>query len=221
MYLPSLLIDFNEVFKKKAPEKKTLLPSAQVILIYKILHRDEEIEQLPLNLLAKKFNYTAMAITKAVDNLKYHDLCRVSGTKERYIHFDLPIPELWNAALPLLTTPVLKQVYVDAVRGKPVMMQSNTSALPEYSEMAPSRQKYYAIEKGIFYDLQKKNVLVNANDVEGNLCLEVWKYHPQVLAKGVTATANVDPLSIYLSLKDNDDERIEQALDKIITDYIW
>jgi hypothetical protein len=33
--------------------------------------------------------------------------------------------------------------------------------------------------------------------------------------------ANVDPLSLYLSLKDNPDERIEMALEQIINKYIW
>ena len=33
--------------------------------------------------------------------------------------------------------------------------------------------------------------------------------------------AVVDPLSLYLSLKDSTDERIEMALEKIIKDYIW
>jgi hypothetical protein len=33
--------------------------------------------------------------------------------------------------------------------------------------------------------------------------------------------AVVDPLSLYLSVKDSRDERIEMALDQILKKYIW
>jgi hypothetical protein len=221
LFLPALLLDFKEQFRKPQKTKRALLPSAQVILLYRILHRNEKIEQLPLKVLAEKLKYTPMAVTKAAENLKEHSVCEITGTKERYINFPTSIPELWHMAQPFLVTPVLKAVYVDALPENVFLMRSNTSALPEYSDMNESLQQFRAIEKNIFYDLQKTHKLLNANDKEGAFCLEVWKYDPAVLAEGITDTSNVDPLSLYLSLKDHQDERIEQALEKIIADYIW
>ena len=220
LYLPALLLDFNETFRKAKPQKKNLLPSAQVILIYRILKRDERLEELPLKILAKKLNYTAMAITKAVENLKYHNLCEVKGTKEKYVHF-LPVPALWDKAMPLLTNPVLKQVYVDEFPKGISLMRSNTSALPEYTDMSESHQQYRALEKGLFYNLQKRGALINANAFEGHYCLEVWKYDPVMLTEGVTESTNVDPISLYLTLQDNNDERIQRALGKIKEKFIW
>lgn len=219
LFLPALLLDLNEQFKKPQKPKRTLLPSAQVILLYRMLHRHEKIEELPLKVLAEKLKYTPMAVTKAAENLKEHSLCEITGTKEKYLNFPASIPELWQMAQPVLVTPILKTIYIDELPGNVALMRSNTSALPEYSEMNESRQQFRAIEKGVFYDLAKRNILLDPNNTEGSFCLEVWKYDPAILAEGGTDT--VDPLSLYLSLRDIQDERIEQALEKIKTDYVW
>lgn len=221
MYMPDLLIDLQENFAPTRQQGKKLLPSAQYILLYKILKRNENIEQYPLNKLAQKLNYTAMGITKAVNNLVYHQLCTLEGSKEKYLRFNAPIHELWHQALPLLVNPVLKKVYVDEKPKNIFLFRSNVAALPEYTDIAEGNQQYYAIEKNMFYALQKNGQLINANEQEGKYCLEVWKYNPDKLAEGITEETNVDPLSLYLSLRGNHDERVDMALDKIIEKYIW
>lgn len=225
MYLPDLLIDLRETFsnKKNKHRKTQLLPSAQFILLYYLLHRNEKkkIEEHTFKELAKKFNYTQMAITKAIDNLKHLELCKAEGTKEKFLHFNYDRHELWNVALPLMVNPVLKKVYVDEKPRKIFMLHCNASALPEYTDMNPTKQEYFAIEKNVFYALQKTKALINPNEHEGRFCLEVWKYNPEKLTEGITEETNVDPLSLYLSLKDSRDERIEMALDKIIEQHTW
>jgi hypothetical protein len=94
--------------------------------------------------------------------------------------------------------------------------------LPEYTDLNPSRQEYFAIEKPLFYGLQKGNALVNPNEYEGRYALEVWKYNPFTLVNELPMDrAVVDPLSLYLSLKSSRDERIEMALDQILEKFIW
>lgn len=223
MFLPTLLLDLRETFRKTKIQKESLLPSAQVILLYRILNRYKKLEELPLKQLAQELKYTAMAVTKAAENLKHHDLCKIIGTKEKYILFEMTINELWQKAQAVLIDPVLKRVYVDDYpREKNIfLMTANTSALPEYSPMNRSQQEYRAIEKGLFYGLQKSGAFTNLNDYSGRYCLEVWKYNPIVLATGITEETNVDPLSLYLSLRSTKDERIEMALKKIIETYTW
>jgi hypothetical protein len=228
LYLPDLLIDLRETFTTQRIRRKnnTLLPSAQFLLIYHIIHRYEDwkLEKHSFKEIAEKTGYTAMAITKAVDNLKHHELVNVAGDKEKFIHFLHERHELWYVAEQrgLLINPVLKRVYVDEKPQNKFMLECNTSALSEYSDINPSRQQFYAIEKNKFYDLQKNNALTNANEYEGRYCLEVWKYDPETL---VGELANdrpvVDPLSLYLSLKDSHDERIEMALEQIKDKNIW
>lgn len=97
------------------------------------------------------------------------------------------------------------------------MLHSYNSALPKYSDINPTRQKFYAIEKNMFYALQKNNALINANKYEGEYCLEVWKYNPETVVNQLRNHIRVvDPLSLYLCFKENEDERVEMAMEQII-----
>ncbi len=227
LYLPDLLLDLKETFFNPNTKKKTetLLPSAQFLLIYHIIHRTNiwQLEAHSFKEIAEKTGYSPMAITKAVNNLTYHKLIEVTGDKEKQITFTLNRLELWQEAekRKLLINPVIKKVYVDE-RPSAYLLPSNASALPEYSNMNPSRQVYLAIAKGAFYSLQKNNALIGANEHEGKYCLEVWKYNPSVLVGELdNNTAVVDPLSLYLSLKNDQDERTEMALEQLIDTHIW
>jgi len=228
LFLPDFLIDLREDFRvnKNTYKKETLLPSAQFIAIYRIIHRNDkiQIEDMPFKELALKLKYTPMAITYAAENLLYHEVCTIVGEKEKYLRFNLDIPEMWNDLehRKLFLNPVIKTVYVDQIIGEPFLLYCNASALPEYSDMNPSRQQYKAVEKKLFYKLLKEGALTNLNNNEGNICLEVWKYDPLVLASDMDNDRPVvDPLSLYLTLKDMPDERTEIALEKIIENNIW
>lgn len=228
LFLPELLIDLKESYTNPRAKQKQqkLLPSAQFLLIYHIIHRNEEgkLEGHSFKEIAQQLKYTPMAITNAVDNLKYHDIIDVQGEKEKYIRFRLERGELWRTAEQqnLLVNPVLKTVFVDEMPKGVSMLQTNASAMPEYSNLNPSNQQYYAIEKTVFYGLEKSNVLINPNDYGGHYALEVWKYDPLTLVADLSNDMSVvDPLSLYLSLKDSQDERIEMALEQIIEKYIW
>lgn len=221
MFLTELLVDFQD-FKKKEDFRKNikLLPSAQVFVLYHILHREDDLSQYTFKELAEKFQYTQTGITKAVKNLKDLALIEITGTKEKNIVFEKDIPKLWTQAEGLFVNPVFKTVYTDK---KPEnMLHSNTTALEEYTDMNPSIQEYFAIERSHFYELKKAKQFTNLNDENGNYALEVWKYNPEIIAKNITRKNNVDPLSLYLSLKDGFiDERTDMALDQIIKKYIW
>jgi len=228
LYMPDLLIDLRENFvhPKNRQKNETLLPSAQFLLIYHIIHRNQKwkLEEHPFKEIAQKLGYTPMAITNAIDNLKYHELIEVKGEKEKFIHFQYKRHELWNIAQKqnLLVNPIIKTVYVDEKPKDLFLLQSNASALPEYTDLNPSRQEYFAIEKTVFYGLQKSNALANPNDYEGKYALEVWKYNPLTLLDELPNDREVvDPLSLYLSVKDIKDERIEMALDQILEKFIW
>ena len=221
MFMSELLIDLKDFEKDKTFKKSVLLlPSAQLILLYQILHKEDNLSQYTFKELAEKFQYTQMGITKAIENLKRLAIVKVEGTKEKNIIFEKDIEKLWKDSEGLCINPVMKTVYVD---DKPQgLFKSNTTALEEYTDMNPSSIEYFAIEKKQFYELEKNNQLVNLNSENGNYALEVWKYNPELLTKGITKKNNVDPLSLYLSIKDGFiDERTDMALDQIIGKYIW
>lgn len=228
LFLPELLINLSESYAqpKTKLKNKSLMPSSQFLFLFHIIHRNNnwKIEEHSFKEIAKKLDYTPMAVSYAVDDLKNHDLIEVTGEKEKYIKFNVQRSELWHIAEQenLLSNPVLKTIYVDELPHNVFMLKANASALPEYTSINPSKQHFYAIDKNKFYELQKNNALLNVNDREGKFAIEVWKYNPVALLDEFPVNnAVVDPLSLYLSLKDNQDERIEMGLEQIIEKMIW
>jgi hypothetical protein len=228
LFLPELLINLSENYAqpKTKLKNKSLMPSSQFLFLFHIIHRNNnwKIEGHSFKEIAKKLDYTPMAVSYAVDDLKNHDLIEVTGEKEKYIKFNIQRSELWHIVEQenLLSNPVLKTVFVDELPYNVFMLKANASALPEYTSINPSKQHYYAIDKNKFYELQKNNALLNANDREGKFAIEVWKYNPITLLDEFPVNNTVvDPLSLYLSLKDGHDERVEMALEQIIEKYIW
>jgi hypothetical protein len=227
LFIPDLMMDLRESFALyKKQNKVSLTPSAQLIVLYHILNRDEAkaIKNLSFKDLAEKLDYSSMAITKAVENLKQLELIEVQGLKEKRISFVYDTIDLWNKMKEngFYSDPVLKRVYVDERPHDTDLLISNESALTEYSDMNPSRQLFFAIEKNAYYTLQKSKKLVNENKHEGRYCLEVWKYNPLTLAEVFNRHPKVvDPLSLFISFMEDSDERIEMALEQIEEKYLW
>ena len=228
VFLPEMLVDLKDgnTTKSSFKEKQKLIPSAQVIVLYQILGLSElwDIEQKPFKEIAFKLNYSSMAISKAVENLQVLDLVTVAGEKEKFVQFNYEKVKLWEKIDEnnFWNYPVFKRVYIDELPAGIKTWDCNTSALPEYSDMNPSRQNYVAIGRTEYNRLNKQNLLSNANPTEGNYCLEVWKYNPGLLTDTAAfPELTVDPLSLYLTLKNTTDERIEMALEQIKEKYIY
>lgn len=228
VFLPEMLVDLKDgnTTKSSFKEKQKLIPSAQVIVLYQILGLSElwDIEQKPFKEIALKLNYSPMAISKAVENLQALDLVTVAGEKEKFVQFNYEKVKLWEKIDEnnFWNYPVFKRVYIDSLPPGIKTWDCNTSALPEYSDMNPSRQNYVAIGRTEYNRLNKQNLLRNANPTEGNYCIEVWKYNPGILVDAAIFTEQtVDPLSLYLTLKSTPDERIEMALEQIKEKYIY
>lgn len=227
LFLPDMWMEIKETSGKgkKVLNTDTLLPSAQLLVLFRILHRKQKIEDFSFKQLAAMFHYTPMVITNAVNNLIHHQICTIKkGIKEKYIVFNNTIPDMWNDLVQrnLLVSPVLKRVYTDSKPKNLQLLPSYTSALPEYSDVNPSRQEFYAVEKTAFYKFQKEKTKYETDDKDGQYCIELWKYNPGILIENSQKMTNaVDPLSLFLCFKENQDERIEDAMEKIIKKYIW
>jgi DNA-binding MarR family transcriptional regulator len=226
IYIPQFFIDLNEVNEEKKVNTKKFNSMAQLLVLNYILDKNGEflIENMPFKNLAEFFQTNPMSITRAVERLEENKIIKTHGSKEKYIAFEMKRNELWKYAIEkkLFINPVIKQYFTDSIPSLHNFINSNISALTEYSMINPSKTQYYAIEKNQFYALKKKKEFSNLNEYEGKYCLELWQYAPYLLSRVMKDESFVvDPLSLYLSLKDEQDERIEMALDQIIGKYIW
>ena len=90
---------------------------------------------------------------------------------------------------------------------------SEQNALAEYSLLNGGPYRI-AVSKEEYKNLKKKDIYW---DPFGEAGIEVWKYDPALLS----GTGVVDKLSLYLLLKDYEDERVQIELENMINDIIW
>jgi len=217
MYLPFLGIDLREHFKKIRATDSPWSPSTQVVVLYALRH-DGEPRFTPKNL-ANRLGYTAMTMTRALDELEGAGLGQIfMEGRERVLRFDRNKKELWGNALERLRSPVKKRMWVKYSLNKPLGMKAGLSALAYYSTLAEPANPVFALEgkkwKGIKTD---KNLRVLDIPEPYACMLEIWSYPPELFAK----SGVVDRFSLYLSMPANDDERVEAALEEMMEQVAW
>jgi DNA-binding MarR family transcriptional regulator len=212
MFIPQLFIDFKEFRNTVKKRGSKLLPAAQCLLFYHLLK--EDLNEINFKTIAGKLNYTPMSITRAVKDLKEKQLCKTSGRKEKAIVFEQKKQGLWQKALPYLQNPIKKKIFTDNFHQ--VYIKSGINALTFYTNIADEENNCFAISGDDFNKLRKKGKINLLQEGEGKICLEVWKYRPALLAQNII----VDPLSLYMIFKENDDERIQMGIEPLVNRFI-
>ncbi|HOK54391.1 MAG TPA: transcriptional regulator, partial [Armatimonadota bacterium] len=138
--------------------------------------------------------------------------------RERELRFEVSGLKLWDAALPFLRSPVQKRVATVFEPSVMPTLKAGLTALSTYSMILASSPSTLAISPEA-WKTAKVNVDIYDVDYEDDNAynLEIWRYDPFVLS----STNAVDRLSLFLSLRDTNDERIEAALDEMMEGVEW
>jgi DNA-binding MarR family transcriptional regulator len=219
MYLPVLGLDFREHFRKPRPHRRELRPSSQTVLIYALL---EDARDLSPTVLATKLGYSAMTMSRAFDELEAAGVAESSATgrgRERCLRFDDSKRDVWKTAQPLLKSPAKSRHTIHMAHNKGLPgPQAELSALAHYSMLAEPKNMAVALSREDWKALQQRDAVTHAMPDETNaLIVEVWSYAPTLFA----SDGWVDRLSLYLSLRDTQDERVQAALDQVLEEVPW
>lgn len=219
LYIPELLLDLSDVkhTQRSALEKKQQLSyRTQLALLYHL--EVKSIENTPLKDIALVLNYSAMNVSRIVREFEQHHLITIQGTKEKQIIFNQKQSQkLWSDVEPLMTSPVREIWFSDENPDETTdFILSNGTALSHYSDINEGKIKNYAIGKQQFKNLKSRQN-ISLDPQFGNIRIEVWHYDPRLLTKKNT----VDPLSLYLSMRNEEDERLKMALDQMKSDIKW
>ena len=99
------------------------------------------------------------------------------------------------------------------------LLLSGSPALAGYSMLSPSEPEYYAASS--IADIEKKATR-RLQNYQKQCAVELWRYSPEKLAVFDKASNNkrVDRLSLALALRDDNDDRIQEAVDEML-DSVW
>lgn len=209
MFIPSLLLDLTIVnIANEESKNDTITPLTQCLLLYHL--ETESLSGRTSYELADKLSVSYASINRALRWLVAKDLIKLEGVKTKTLQIDLSDRELWNKALPLLVSPIEQLYYTDALLDGQTI--SGVNALSSYTMLNEESRQCCAVSKKDF-----KALKIIADKQFGQNEIQVWKYNPRMLS----STGVVDKLSLYLSLKDNEDERIQIELERLINEMPW
>lgn len=223
LYLPDFGVDFRPRARQPAEVRDTLRPSAQAMLLYLLLRGMDSAIPRSASELAPALGQTLMTASRAVAELDSHGL--VSTHKEgrtKEVHLSRGRRATWDAAQDVLRSPVKRRLAVveDCVTAHDLLL-AGLSALSRRSMLAEPSARTYAASHNTAQSLVSDVTVMSSSlavaDEPGIAVIEVWTYNPRPLA-----VANiVDPLSLYLSLREDEDERVEGALRYMMEEVSW
>ena len=203
IYLPFMGVLLQEHYAPSKVPVEKFAPCTQVLLFYYLY---EKKKCLYMSEAVSALDYSAMAISKAAKQLS--DTGLFTERKEgvlRVLEPQYDRKELFVAALSYLINPVKKRFYAEQKEQRENWYKAGITALAENSMLNPSAVPCYAIARNA-----QVHGTAELIDTEAQVEVEIWKYDPGMLAR----TDTVDLLSLYMTLKDNNDERVEEAIEE-------
>ena len=163
---------------------------------------------------SQKLGFTATSISRASRQLEEMGLIRTEKRGvQKVIYSDKTPEEVFSVAKENLSNPVKRTIYVSKANIETDLLLSGYSALSEYSMINPPMVECFAAGSVAAWEKEASNKLQSTDD---QCAVELWRYDPRKLSGGNC----VDKLSLALALSADKDERIEEAVEEMLT-RVW
>ena len=211
IYLPFMALYLQERCDAEKKPQEKILPSAQMLLLHFIYGGARE---LSTSQAAKDLELTPTSISRASRQLEEMGLLHIrKAGVQRILQYEDSPKTLFQKAGDKLLNPIKRTVYIPKEFVGTDLLKSGYSALAEYSMLNAPNVRYYAAER----ISQWKEVMTNRLlDSKVQVAVEMWRYNPRKLSKRNV----VDELSLALALREDADERVEEAVEEMLNE-LW
>lgn len=211
IYLPFVGVYLQKRSDVEKEQVEKLWPATQLVFLYYLYQKEKEVQTSKI---VTDLSITSTTVARAVKQLEILGLLNINKKGiQRIISTDLSHKELFRIAEKYLQNPVKRTIYVDKKIVDNELVKSGYSALSEYSMLNEDKLQVYASNNISKWKTYSNEVLFDDNS---QIALELYRYDPRKLA----INNNVDPISLYLSLKNDEDERVEIELEKMMEE-VW
>jgi len=217
LYWPELGLAVQARKKKQAPVAVAIVsPATQAVLICALTGGIPT--PITPKSLAEKLVYTNMTMTRALDEIEANTLGKVERNgRERLLNFPAGRRALWPAALPYLRNPVRETVRIRESQLPPELrIKAGETALGGLSMLMPPKEPVYALGAQAWKKIASHVEQIPVEDT-GTCRVQLWCYPPELFARGGRA----DCFSLYLSLRAEEDVRVEAALEEMMEKTAW
>jgi len=202
LFLPSLLMDLRVQRNPVDMQGKPMPVMAQVVVLYHL--QIQNLNGMSAQPIAELMGVSYPNINRAVKWLADNRFVELSPSREKQMRFISEGKELWEQALPVLQSPIERVLRTDQMLDAYVCGEE---ALAELTMLAEPQEQHWAISK------QEAQLLAADLDKEfGEHVVEVWRYDPKLMGEN----RMVDRLSLYLSLRNAEDERVKKEIKGIL-----
>lgn len=211
IYLPFMALYLQERCNAEKKPWEEILPSAQMLLLHFIYGGAQE---LSTSQAAKDLELTPTSISRASRQLEEMGLLHIRKAGVQRILYSEDSPKmLFQKTGDTLLNPVKRTVYIPKELVGTDLLESGYSALAEYSMLNAPNVRCYAAER----ISQWKDVMTNSlQNSQVQVAVEMWRYNPRKLSMRNA----VDELSLALALREDADERVEEAVEEMLNE-LW
>jgi len=213
LFMPFMMVDLRERFAAAGMEAGLIVtPAAQCILLYHLLRKP--LQGMPLRDIAKLTGYSAMMVTRVKDEWEANGLCQTERVgRSVVVKFVAGGRELWQMAEPHFTAPVKKTHWIRRDQPGLPALAAGFTALSRATLMEDDLIPTWALPRAAFRSMLAKGILrAVSGPEEANARIEEWSYDPALLSDG----SCVDPLSLFLCLRGDGDDRVQQQLQTVL-----
>ena len=224
MYLPFVGIDLRERYTDTPnPSDIAFSPAAHYLILY--LLNQPELMALNQSNAARLLGYQNMTMVRAFREIESTGIGSTEKVgKEKYLRILDTRRNVWERIEPQLQNPVMRRVYVRGLDQQVIseleLAIAGESALARVSMLNEPRVPVWAIQSKTWQS-QKGGLLRKLQEIPyaevGSAEFELWRYPVQMPGQKET----VDPLSLYLSLRERTDERLQDAISKLLEKTLW
>lgn len=216
IFLPFLALYLKNIEDSMEEQIKSFTPSGQIAYLYFLYNKEAVVNTTEFS---KLFCWTQMTSSRALNELYKAKLLTYkiggkTGRSKYYIR--ISDPSYFEKGREFLNSPIKKIVHIKKEPKNSLV--AGLEALSELSMINPPGHKVRAIYGGGL-NVDDLEVVENIDIItdEKLLELQIWEYNPKLF----TNKDIVDKASLYASLKNENDERIEQALEEVLRGEIW
>ena len=214
--LPTLVV-MEKIANKKIPLK--LSPVAQYLLLYHL--QVDSLEGKSTRAIASLMPYSYESVSIGLTCLSDIGLCEkiLLDSRSKTIRFKSTRKALWEEAQKYLINPVDRRIYCDDLCADNNYHVCGINALAHYTSLNPDSERWVMMTAKEYREANTYASMVNPNEFDGNIIVEIWKY-PSVCSKDNSGEF-VDKLSLALSLKGDEDPRVEEEVEQMINRMQW
>ena len=213
LFLPFLAIALKSTMRRRLLNRERFSTYAQLVVLGVLLRK---LPPAPaIREVERTFGCSHPSAIYALKELEQFGLGKKQarqGTGDLEFRFSQSGRALWEACQDYLVNPCRRTVGVIDMPDGVKAFKAGANALADQTMLAEAPPETYAVGMTEF---KKGNYEAVPAD-EADIVLQLWRYRPDILGCGT-----IDPLSLALSLKGENDERVQMALDEMMEDFQW